>query len=466
MQYHFLIVPLECKVISLHLILFNLFPFKKNILVITLSIVAFLNFSVSKAQVTANFSGTPLIGCSPLIVNFTDLSTGSVTTWNWNLGNGSPSTLQNPSGVYSLPGVYSVTLTVSDGSSTNTIVKTNYITVYNKPTANFTLNSDTVCIGQTITYTDASVTFGGPPIASWGWDFGDGNTATTTTGSTTHAYTAAGNYPVSLIISDPNGCGSSVIHTVVVIAPPNASFTASPIFKCTPPLNVIFTNTSSSSSGTTYSWNFGDGGTSNQLNPTHTYTASGTYNVTLILNQNGCIDSVVVPSNIIIQNITPSFVPTPSVVCSGQPVTFTNTSTPIATTSNWTFGDGGTSTSISPVHTYTAAGTYTINLSATDGNGCSGNTTGTVTVNQSPVAAFVADTMVACSAPFTVNFTDNSIGGSTYSWNFGDGNTSTSQNPTNIYTSPGTYTVTIIVTNSTGTCSNTIVKNSYIIICH
>ena len=438
--------------------------FKKYISFFIVGAFAFLSSSLS-AQVSANFSASPLRGCAPLVVQFNDLSTGGPTSWNWNFGNGNTSTSQNPGATYSLPGVYSVTLTASNGGVPSTIVKTNYIVVYNKPTANFSVSSHTICVGQSITFTDSTIlSAGGPPIAAWAWDFADGNSQTTSNTSVTHTYNTAGNFPVSVIITDTNGCTTSKVKTVVVVAPPNASFTASPLFACTAPLTVNFINTSSSSGAVTYSWNFGNGNTSTQQNPSYTYNSAGSYPVSLIVNQGGCTDTVVIPNQIVIQNINVSFAATPTTVCSGQSINFTNTSVPVATSANWNFGDGNTSTTISPVHTYTAAGTYTVSLAATDANNCSGNFNSVVTIDQTPVAAFTADTLVACSNPFNVNFTNNSTGAATYNWSFGDGNTSVIQNPSHVYTTPGIYTVTLHISNANGTCFDSIVKNSYIII--
>ena len=424
-----------------------------------------LLFSLTvKAQVQANFSGTPLSGCAPLSVAFTDHSTGNPTSWNWNFGNGNTSTLQNPGATYSNPGTYTVTLVASNGSSSNTKTQINYITVYAKPGTNFNVSTDTACIGQTINFTNTTtIAAGGAPISFYSWDFGDG-TAPASTQNVTHSYNAAGNYPVSLITTDGHGCSNTKIIHVVISPMPVPSFTMGPVFKCTAPLAVTFTNTSTSVGSTTYLWHFGDGSTSNQVNPTHTYTASGNYNITLILNQHGCIDSIVKPGAISIQNITTSFVATPSVVCSGQAVTFTNTSTPAATTANWAFGDGSTSTTISPAHTYTAAGTYTVALAATDAAGCTGNATTTVTVNQTPIAAFTADTMLSCSVPFAVTFSNSATGAATFHWNFGDGTISAQPNPVHNYTTSGIYTVTLSVKNGTGTCADSLVKNSFIVI--
>ncbi len=430
-----------------------------------LSSVFCLLSSSSFSQVTANFSATPIAGCAPLFVQFTDLSTGGITSWNWNLGNGVQSANQTPSTIYLNTGVYTVTLTVSNGTSSNTIIKTNYINVYKAPTAGFILSNDTACIGQVITFSDSTIiSAGGSPIGNWGWNFGDGNSASTTNDSITHAYTSAGNYPVSMIVTDANGCSGNITQNILVVPKPTVSFSATPTFACVPSLNVTFTNTSSTIGTTTYFWNFGDGNTSSLANPTNNYTSAGMFTVTLIVNQNGCIDSIVMPNYIVIQNITAAFTATPSSVCTGDTITFTNTSIPTAVSANWNFGDAGTSTLISPTHIYSTAGNFIVTMTATDISGCTNTTTATVTVNQTPTANFIADTMSSCSVPFTVTFTNQSTGGTNYSWNFGDGGNSTLTNPVYTYTTAGTYTVTLIAINSAGGCSDTIVKNTFIII--
>jgi gliding motility-associated-like protein len=446
------------------LLLSDLYTKKKNTLFFVILAIAVFSFNVS-AQVSANFSASPKTGCAPLIVSFTDLSTGGPTSYTWNLGNSATSFTNNPSATYTLAGVYSVTLTVNNGGTPSTIVKPNYIVVYDKPLVNFHASTYTACVGQTITFTDSTViSSGAPPIKSWAWDFADGNSQNTTTTSVSHIYTSPGTYPVSVITADSNSCTNSKVKTITIIAPPSASFTASPLFACTAPLSVTFTNTSTSSGTTTYLWNFGNGNTSAAQNPSTTYTAAGSYNVSLIVSEGGCNNVVVVPNQIVIQNINVNFTPTPSVVCAGQPVTFSNLSVPTATAAAWNFGDGNNSAAISPAHTYTTAGTYTVSLAATDGNSCVGAATGTVTVNSAPTASFTASPLTSCAAPLVVTFTNTSISGATYNWSFGDGNTSILTNPTNTYTATGSYNVTFHVTNASGTCTDSLVKNAYIVI--
>ncbi len=419
----------------------------------------------AQGQVTANFSGSPLAGCSPLVVQFTDASTGPVTTWAWNFGNGNTSNLQSPAAVYVTPGTYTVTLTVSGGGFSDAEVRTAYITVFQNPTAALTNTSPRAgCAPLTVCFGDVS-TPGSGAINGWLWDFGDGNTSTLA--APCHTYAAAGNYTVSLVVTDVNGCNNTVVRPnfVSVSTPPVASFNGSPLAACTPPLNVTFTNNSTGGAAPlSYQWDFGDGGSSTLANPTHTYNATGAFTITLIVTDvNGCTDTLVRTSYVNIGSVVAAFTPSTTTICEGQSVTFTDNSTGNPNTWNWTFGDGGTSTAQNPTHTYATAGTYTVSLTASNG-ACTDVITqnALIVVDPAPVANLSGTPTSGCSAPMPVAFTDLSTGSpTTWLWNFGDGNTSTAQNPNHTYTAPGTYTVTLTVTNANG-CTDVVTFNNYI----
>ena len=430
-------------------------------------LVALLALSVtSKAQVTAAFSASPTSGCSPLVVQFTDLSTGPVTGWSWNFGNGNTSNLQNPAAVYVTPGQYTVTLTVTDGSNNNTVTQTNLITVFQNPTAAFTSTNPNGCAPLTVCFSDASIP-GDGTINQWLWDFGDGQNSTQQ--NPCHVYPAAGSYTVTLVATDDNGCSNTTVVTnyVSVSNTPVAAFSGGPLSACDPPLAANFNNNSSGGlAPLSYQWDFGDGNGSTAQNPSNTYTTYGTFNVTLIATDaNGCTDTLTQNAYVNINNITADFTVDTTVTCVGQPLNFTDLSLGSPNTWTWDFGDGNGSNAQNPSHSYGAAGTYTVSLIAS--NGVCGDTlvqTNLIVVDPAPVADLVADTTQGCSVPFTVNFTDLSTGGPVaWDWDFGDGNTSNQQNPSHTYANPGTYTVTLTVTGPNG-CTNTVVFNNYIVI--
>ncbi|HLO72034.1 MAG TPA: PKD domain-containing protein [Flavipsychrobacter sp.] len=419
-----------------------------------------LSANVAYSQVpVANFSASTTSGCSPIVSNFTDLSTNTPTSWYWDLGNGSTSTLQNPSTTYINPGTYTVTLIATNSNGADTQVFTNYITVAPSPTVMFTADSTPSCqVPRTISFTNNSVA-GGTGTTTYLWDFGDGNTSTSA--NPTHTYTAFGNYTVTLLVTNGNSCSKSLIKSnyIKILPKPTASFTATGNNSCTSPVTTTFTNTSTGA--ISYDWSFGDGGTSTATNPTHTYTANGSYTVRLIAtNAAGCKDTFTSSSLVNIGAPNASFNVSSLSVCTGKTVNFTNTSTPAGYTSAWSFGTGGTSTSTSPTYTYSSAGTYTVTLIVSK-SGCSDTDSKTITVNQNPTINFTGSPTEACAAPLTTNFTNSTTNAVSYLWRFGDGNTSTSANPSNTYNALGNYSVKLIATSASG-CTDSFTRTNYV----
>jgi len=410
--------------------------------------------SILWGQPVANFTATPLVGCAPLVVQFTDQSTGNPTNWQWNLGNSATSVLQNPSTTYTTPGTYTVTLTVSNASGSNTLTQTAYITVYPNPIVDFNATPTAGCPPLSTVFNNSSDPVM-PGTATYTWNFGDGSSSTAQNPS--YTYNPPGQYNVTLIVTNSGGCVSSLTkpNYIQVYTPPVADFTANNTFFCYPPATAAFTANITGSGPYTYNWNFGDGATGTGATPSHTYTAPGSYTVTLIVTDvNGCKDTLVKPSYIAIGTITAAF-NSPSTACEGAPITFNNTSVG-ASTYVWNFGDGTSSTAVSPSHSYTAAGTYTVELIASNGP-CSDTQTVSITVNPRPDAQFSFSPQEPCPAPATIQFTNQTVGGGTYTWIFGDGGTSTATNPSHIYNNNGLYTVLLIAENSFG-CKDTLVK--------
>jgi len=424
-------------------------------------ITTFFNYFKVKAQVVAGFTYTisPASGCAPVSVNFTNTSTGAAI-YNWNFGNGNTSTNTNPSATYNNSGTYTITLTASNGGLNST--KTAVVNVYALPVPGFTIATTTVCLGQTIPFTDIS-TPGSGSITTWAWDFGDGNSITNATGSASHSYNSTGTFPVSLTVTNNFGCFKSIIHPITVVTSPTAQFTGNPLSACSVPLNVTFTNSSiTNGGGASYNWDFGDGGTSTLVSPpAHVYNSFGNYTVSLIVKEQGCSDTLAKNNYIVIQNIQPDFIANITTICFGQTINFTDLSNPLTISRTWNFGDGQTSTLANPSHIYATAGTYTVSLLNANGCGNSKVKNNYITILPSPVASFTSDDSVSCIAPFSVNFSDNSAGAVSWNWNFGDGITSTLKNPSHTYNSVGNYNVSLTITDVNG-CTKTFTKNNYI----
>jgi gliding motility-associated-like protein len=409
-----------------------------------------------RALLAASFTANTLAGCGPLVVQFNNTSTGNPTSYLWTLGNGATSVLQNPSTSYTTPGMYTVTLTVYNGTNSSTVTQTNYITVYPKPTVDFTVADTSVCPYTPITFTNQSNPQT-PGPATYSWNFGDGFGSAQQ--SPTHTYTASGFYNVTLVVTNSQGCSNTITkYAYIHIFPlPTPAFTWPPVSGCNPPITVTFTNTTPNNATNTSNWSFGDGFTSGQTAPTHIYNSNANFQVKLITTDvNGCKDSV---THLVgIGGLFPSF--TASNACEGSPVNFTNTTTSSFNSCSWDFGDGFTSTQTSPTHTYASPGTYTVLMTISNSQ-CSGSYSMSITVYPKPVIAFVANPLPPCPNPVPVEFTNLSTNATSYVWHFGDGYSSTLTNPTHVYQDSGLYSVTLVATSSLG-CTDSITMANYV----
>ena len=417
-----------------------------------LKIFVFLSifFSAHAAHaLTSNFTADHVSGCSPLVVNFTNTSTGA-TSYYWDLGNGTNSTLTNVSGSYITPGTYTVTLIAYSGSSSTTHTLT--ITVFPSPIVSFVATDTSVCPGSAVTFTSTSSP-GVPGAVTYIWNFGDGFTSTAA--SPTHVYATPGFYNVTLSITNSQGCVttttvSSYIHVFNHSVP---NFSAAVTYFCRAPGNAVFTNTTTGIGPFNYLWNFGDGGTSTLANPTHNYTGTGSYTVKLtVVDANGCIDTVTRLNYIFVGNMTANFTSV-ATACVFNNVTFYNTSSPHST-SSWTFGDGGGSTSDTANHVYGAPGTYNVRLIIYNGY-CYDTVIHTITILPQPTGSFTSSPVVPCQAPATITFTGTVPSGSTVNWIYGDGGTGTGSTSNHTYAGNGVYTAQMIITNSNG-CKDTV----------
>ena len=416
---------------------------------------------------------------SPLTIDFNDLSTGGeapVRTWRWEFGDGTVTSEEEPTHTYSTAGTYTVRLTVSTRLGSDSVTRQVQAFGGNSdpPEASFIGNPLTGNAPLTVNFQDLSQTHGAP-ITGWSWEFGDGDTSGQR--NPAHTYTSPGTYRVRLTVDSALGPDTVARENYVVVTasgvPPVANFTGTPTAGVAP-LTVQFDDLSANGGAaiTGWQWQFGDGATSTQREPEHTYTQPGAYTVVLRVTSAQGSDIRTRAGYVVVdpaQTNTPpvaNFSATPESGSTPLVVRFTDTSAPgtaAITAWLWTFGDGGTSTSSDPQHTYTAPGTFTVSLRVTTAHGADTRTrAGLITVTQAtraPDANFTQTTATG-AAPLNVVFTDASSAGSApisaWLWTFGDGATSTLRNPSHTYTTAGTYTVSLQVTSAHGT--DTLVK--------
>jgi len=248
------------------------------------------------------------------------------------------------------------------------------------------------------------------------------------------AFNASGESPASNIANVT--VGSSVTASFVVS--PSAGVAGVTTFVCT----------DTSSGATSWSWNFGDGGTSTSQNPSHVYASAGTYSIQLTVNGQSFASHAVTVSS----GIAADFSFAPANPTTQQTVTFTDRSSGNIATWLWTFGDGTSSNLQAPTKRYTSAGDYPVTLTVALASGLKSIASHTITVTTAtpgtlPVSA-AFDMLSSATVRNLVTFTDRSTGSPTsWQWSFGDGSTSGAQNPTHTYTVPASYTVSLTVAN-------------------
>lgn len=460
-----------------------------------------------------NFTASPQSGCQPLDIVFTSLS-ANVDSIRWTFQGGSPntSTMDNPVITYTQPGQYQVTLEGFNSAGANIMVRDSFITVNPLPTTGFSwvLNNNILEVTNAgssfdsiywsfgagansseenpihyywengefvvtqhlvndcgiVTLTD-TVTIALPPVSQFDsigsavcvndsiqffenilfspnslqWIFEGGTPQTSTESNPFVQYSAPGYYDVTLI--SWNAYGSDTLHIENAIEVLDRPFVDFNFISDT--LVIQFTSTISDEDS--FQWDFGDGNTSTLENPTHIYSAYGSYLVTLTA-ENSC-GTRSVQQEILVQSLpTAAFTTNDNPVCAGGQVQFINNSSSSATSYQWTFEGGvpATSTDREPVVTYATPGTYNVSLTVTNNSGSSNAIINDyITVEEWPLSSFsyTTDTLV-----FSGQFTGTQ--GVSVVWNFGDGSVSTDLNPTHVYPDFGTYDVTLVSSNSCG----------------
>lgn len=404
-----------------------------------------------------DFSPTDV--CHGNVSAFTDLSVvsdGTIEGWQWDFGDGTTSTFQNPVHSYGDTGVFNVTLiSITDSICRDTLTQS--VTVHPAPVADFV--NDTVCAELEMTFTDLSTIPTGA-IDSWSWYFGDGGQASDQ--NTTHAYALGGQYTGSLVVESDLGCIDTMAANIIVYPKPSAAFGS--FAACQNDQNA-FTDASLVAAGsvvTGWDWNFGDTvGISTAQNPSYTYSASGLYTVTLISETDyGCLDTI---SHLTEVYDLPISDFTFSDICLYDAAIFQNISNIASgsiTAFNWDFGNGDTSFDQQPVgQEYILPGIYDITLETESNNGCLDTLVQAIEIFPIPTAMFSYDSVCY---PYATSFTDLSTVGGAYNvtdwvWKFGDGIIYDAiQNPSHTYTSWGDYFVELTVTSDAGCVADTV----------
>jgi len=382
-------------------------------------------------------------------------ATGIAST-AWDLGDGNTANTPFVSHNYATDGTYNVTLVVTSGEGCVAQV-TQPVSVFPVPVAAFSFNQ--VCAGEITQLTDASTVAAPSVISQWEWDVINNGTIEYTTQNAQHTFGLGGSYDVRFVVTTDAGCTNAVIVPVVSNPIPNASATATEA--CLDQPND-FNDNSTVPTGTItgWAWNFGDGSpVDNTQNPSHIYIAFGVYTVNLtVTSDQGCTDDFSLQATVH-QLPVPSFTPIDACYAANYP--FVNTSTIGAgtlTAWNWDFGDGGTSTSANPTHTYPSFGTYSVMLEVTSGFGCVDSVRQDIILHDNPLAGF--DVPPICQQePVTLQDTSSIQEGSivAWSWTFAGGGTSTIQNPTHAFLTSGNVNVQLTVTSNFG-CTGTVTR--------
>lgn len=371
-------------------------------------------------------------------------------SWSPSAGLSDPG-IQNPVFTASVTTTFTVTATDGNGCQDTGQVT---ITVHPLPEAVISPISS-ACLGNPTYFSENSI----GNIVDYAWTLGNNETSSDPAHS--HTYAAAQTYPVTLTVTDDNGClhqatSEAVVHPLPVVS---MSITNGPDFCEFEPIS--FQNTSPGQPAAV-SWNFAyqpglpaqPGFSSTVNNPQFNYPVYGTYNVRLLmLDNNGCFDEAVQTINI---HATPTAEFSFNIACEGNATAFNSLSSipgnSVINGWQWDFGDNSAiAYPENPVHTYAEDGTYTVGLIVQTNQGCRDTVAHEVWVNPTPVVGFSATSVCAGGETEFTNSTvpqDATI--TSWAWNFGNGQTADTQTATHLYATHGSYTVTLMAETDSG----------------
>ncbi len=406
----------------------------------------------------ASFSVTEDIGCQlPYQLDIKNTSIGA-DTYRWDFGDGSNSTDKEPNHTYTSGGEYNIVLEVTNDETGCTHIADFPMTI-SSIKADFDIGDVDGCAPVSVQFTDVS-----EGAEKWNWNFG-----TNRTSNKQHPIIAfsTGTYDVSLIVSNQEGCTDTLTQEQAIkVNGPKFNFTSDVKNGCAP-LSVKFTaNNNGETNISQWNWTFGDGKFSSAQHPSHSYKEGGVYTVSLeAIDEGGCSAKLEKKEYIHVFEPKASFDIPLALSCKEFPVKFRNTSQGSNFTYYWDFGDGTTSTSPNPSHTYTSDGAYDISFAITDGAGCTDTLTQINAVRiRALEASFTASDTFADCPPLLTEFSspntevDSIVG---WHWEFGNGSSSSEKYPSHLYPTAGVYDVSLAIEDKAG-CRDTLLKRAYI----
>lgn len=394
------------------------------------------------------------LACDGREVQFRDLSTipnfrnTRLNSYYYQFGDGGESYDKNPARLFSGPGTYSVRLYIySEKGCWDTIRKN--VVVNPTPKALFT--ADASCMNAVVPIRNLSTLSSG--TMSYRWNLGNGSGSTQQV--PTPSYNPSGTYTIKLYTTANTGCMDSTQRDVVIHSLPTAQFDADDVCNGK---TTAFTNFSAGASS--YMWTMEPGITSTDKNPSHTFSADGTWPVKLLaMTSFGCKDSITKDVNVWPNPVASFNVNNLNQCLRGNRYVFNNTSSigSGSMTHAWAFGDGTVSPDLSPVKNYNAAGSFSARLTVTSDKGCTASATAMAQVRPMPVSNFSFNNSCAGASVAFSNLSSIAGGTNSYNWSFGDGNTASSVSPSNTYSAAGNYNVRLIAI-SNFSCRDTSVK--------
>jgi PKD repeat protein len=395
------------------------------------------------------FGTNDTIGCTPHVTNFISMVPNAVA-WDWNFGNGTTSTQQNPTAVYTSGGTYTVTLDVTlQNGSVVQFDQTDYITVVPKPVIDLTMNGLGHCLNNNVVQIQNNTTNASQHL----WDFNDGNMSTAA--DVNHTYIAPGGYSISYFATNALGCISDTTISNVMVYPvaPSNFGVVGPTTSCDS--SHVFSFAAQPPGLASYAWEFSDGSQSSGPSIQHVFNSYNSFDAQLITtDQNGCMDTTFTANVVSTLQASDDFTVSATNSCQLMGIAFQSIA-PGASSIHWDFGDGQMGTGANAFHHYQNAGQYTVTMVTTRPGGC-GQTvvkTNLISITQpSTATALVSDTTVCAGEP--IDFTAVSSNAQNVEWQFGDGNSSTLSTVTHQYAQPGQYIALLI--HNAGGCNDTV----------